>query len=144
MSWVIDGNNVLGRMGAPRESVEAKRELVQRLGQFARVRRVRVACYFDGPEPPQFGKHLGSVTVIFSGRTTADDLITERLAERSGWKLVTSDHGLASRLAGRRVEIITPMELMRQVEEAARQQPSTADAEDWQAWFADPKNRNGF
>jgi uncharacterized protein YaiI (UPF0178 family) len=145
MSWVIDGSNVLGRIGAPRESLEAKRELVQRLGQFARIRRVRVACYFDGPEPQQhFGKHIGSVTVIFSGRQSADDLIAERLAERSGWKLVTSDNGLASRLAGRRVEIIAPKDLTRMFEEDARQQPTTADTEDWQAWFSDPKNRNVF
>jgi predicted RNA-binding protein with PIN domain len=145
MSWVIDGNNVLGRLGGEaRESADAKRELVQRLAQFARVKRVRIACYFDGPEPAHFGRYLGNVTVFFSGKRSADELITERLAERSGWKLVTSDYALARRLEGRRVEIVAPAALLQLIEEAGRQQGSGLEADDWEAWFSDPKNRERF
>jgi uncharacterized protein YaiI (UPF0178 family) len=146
MSWVVDGNNLLGRIGGQaRESVDAKRELVQRLGQFARARRVRVACYFDGPEPESFGKHLGSVIVVFSGRRSADELIVQRLSERDGWKVVTSDQALASRVVGRRVEIVAPHAFARMLEETARQQGGGgSDADDWQAYFSDPKNRNVF
>jgi hypothetical protein len=142
MSWVVDGSNVLG---GSRESTETKRELVRRLAQFARLRRVRVACYFDGPEPEHFGKHLGQVTIIFSGTRSADELIAQRVAERSGWKLVTSDGPLAGRLGGRRVEVVASSKLLRMLEEDARQQGSDgAAADDWQAWFSDPKNRNVF
>lgn len=145
MSWVVDGNNLLGRISnTARESVDAKRELVQRLGQFARSKRVRVACYFDGPEPEHFGKHLGSVIVIFSGRKSADELIAQRVSERDGWKVVTSDQALAARVAGRRVEIVAPHELVRMLEETARQQAGGSDVDDWQAYFSDPKNRNVF
>jgi len=142
MSWVVDGSNVLG---GSRESTETKRELVRRLAQFARLRRVRVACYFDGPEPEHFGRHLGQVTIIFSGTRSADELIAQRVAERSGWKLVTSDGPLASRLGGRRVEVVAPSKLLRMLEDDARQQGSDGTAaDDWQAWFSDPKNRNVF
>ncbi len=142
MSWVVDGNNVLGRLGGKaQESTDAKRALVQRLAQFARTRRVRVTCYFDGPEPSSFGKVFGNATVVFSASRPADDLIAQKLREGSGWKLVTSDRELAARVAGRRVEIVEPRAFLGMLEETARQE---ADTEDWQAYFSDPKNRNVF
>jgi predicted RNA-binding protein with PIN domain len=146
MSWVIDGSNVLGRLGGgARESMTAKRELAKRLAQFGRTRRVRVACYFDGPEPEHFGKHLGGVMVIFSGKRTADDLIVQRVAEQSGWKVVTSDQTLAARVGGRRVEIVGAGDFLRMLDEIAReQQTGPSDEADWTAYFSDPKNRNVF
>jgi hypothetical protein len=145
MSWIVDGNNLLGRLGGvARESVDAKRELVQRLGQFARARKVRVVCFFDGPEPEHFGKQLGGVSVTFSGRLPADDLIVRKVDERSGWKVVTADRALASRIGGRRVEIVEPLAFLRMLEEAQSQSGDERQAEDWQAWFSDPKNRNVF
>lgn len=142
MSWVIDGNNLLGRLGIARESADAKRELVRRLAQFARSKRARVVCCFDGPEPPSFGKHLGGVTVVFSGARPADELIAQRVASGNGWKVVTSDQALASRVGGRRVAIIPPQQFARELEES--QPPESVDAADWQAYFSDPKNRNSF
>src|ERR1700686_2634575 len=108
MSWVIDGNNLLGRAGAARDEVDAKRQLVRTLSAFARANRTKVACYFDGPEPDQFGKHLGGVSVIFSGSRSADDLIINRVASGSGWKVVTADRALSARIKRREVSIIHP------------------------------------
>lgn len=144
MSWVVDGSNVLGRLASQaRESADAKRELVRRAAQFARVRHTRVACYFDGHEPERFGKTFGNATVLFSGTRPADDLIVRKLDEGTGWKLVTSDRVLAARVSPRRVEIVDPHAFLHMLEEA--QQPSGGkDAEDWQAYFSDPKNRNVF
>jgi predicted RNA-binding protein with PIN domain len=145
MSWVIDGNNLLGRLGGwARESIDAKRELVRKLTQFARAKRVRVACFFDGIEPEHFGKQLGGVSVHFTGGDPADDWIVRKLSERSGWKVVTSDRGLAARVAGRRVEIVAPLAFLRMLDEAAQQSGDQRQAEDWEAWFSDPKNRNVF
>src|SRR5881398_2244550 len=104
MSWLIDGSNLLG---AGRESDDAKRVLVQELARFARARRARVTCYFDGPEPPSFGKHLGNVTVVFSGRRSADALIAERVAGGRDWNVVTSDRAVINRVEGRRVTVLS-------------------------------------
>ena len=52
MSWVIDGNNLLGRAGASRDAADTKRQLVRSLANFARAKRTKVACYFDGTERP--------------------------------------------------------------------------------------------
>lgn len=143
MSWVIDGNNLLGRAGAARDDAENKRRLVRSLTQFGRVRRTKVACYFDGAEPEHFGRHLGGVTVIFSGARPADDLIARRVAEGSGWKVVTSDRALANRIARRQVEIVDPRAFLAELESLPQGEEKAAE-EEWLAWFADPKNKNVF
>jgi hypothetical protein len=144
VSWLIDGSNVLGRLRLPRESDAAKRELVTLLARFARSRRVRVACYFDGAEPASFGKNLGGLSVIFSGNRPADDLIVARVASGTSWTVVTADQALASRVAGRRVKIVAPAELAQAFEQLAREGEGAASADDWAEWFSDPKNRDGF
>jgi YacP-like NYN domain len=138
--WLIDGSNVLG---ADRHSDDSKRRLMRIAAAFARAKRTRVTCIFDGPEPPSFGTHLGSVTAVFSGTRTADDLIIERAASGRGWSVVTSDRGLASRIARRHVNVVAPAAFLREAEEAAA---STGEggAEDWTAYFSDAKNRMKF
>jgi predicted RNA-binding protein with PIN domain len=142
MPYLVDGSNVLGRRGADRESDEAKRHLVKLLAGLARMKRTSVVCVFDGHAPEGFARHLGRVTVLFSGNRSADDLIVERAAEGKGWKVVTADRQLAARTAGRRVEIVEPRHLLAEVEAAAHPAGEVGAGEDWEAWFSDPKNRN--
>jgi predicted RNA-binding protein with PIN domain len=143
MSWVIDGNNLLGRAGAARDTADSKRQLVRLLANFARANRTKLACFFDGPEPEHFGKHLGSVSVIFSGARSADELIAMRVAAGSGWKVVTADRALAARIKRRQVEIIDPGHFMVELERLPQGEERGGD-EEWLAWFSDPKNRNIF
>jgi uncharacterized protein YaiI (UPF0178 family) len=143
MSWVIDGNNLLGRAGVSRDASDTKRQLVRALANFARAKRTKVACYFDGSEPEHFGRHLGSVTVIFSGSRSADDLIAKKVATGSGWKVVTADRGLAARIQRRQVDVIDPSGFMAELEALPAGEEKVA-GEEWLAWFSDPKNRNIF
>jgi predicted RNA-binding protein with PIN domain len=143
MSWVIDGNNLLGRAGASRDAADSKRQLVRALANFARAKRTKVACYFDGPEPEHFGRHLGSVTVNFSGARSADDLIAKKVATGSGWKVVTADRALAARIRRRQVEVVDPGGFMAELE-SLPQGEERGGGEEWLAWFSDPKNRNVF
>jgi len=143
MSWVIDGNNLLGRAGESRGTSDTKRQLVRTLANFARARRTRVACYFDGVEPEHFGRHLGGVTVIFSGARIADDLIAKKVATGSGWKVVTADRALGARIQRRQVKVIDPGAFMAELESLPQGEERVAD-EDWLTWFSDPKNRNVF
>jgi predicted RNA-binding protein with PIN domain len=140
MSWIIDGSNILG--GA-RTDVVAKRKLVQALAQFARARRTKVICTFDGSEPEHFGANLGRVRVMFSGARPADELIAKQVASGSGWTVVTSDRALAARIKRRTVAIVDAASFMHELE-SLPQSESTASAEDWAAYFSDPKNRNIF
>ncbi len=139
MPFLIDGSNVLGAMRVDRHGEEGKRGLVRLLAAFARARKTRVTCIFDGPEPPSFAKSLGAVTVAFSGTRSADDLIAERAANGRGWSVVTSDRGLAARVQRRQVEIVAPTVFIRQMEEAAsgEEQPGG----DWDTYFSDPRKQ---
>jgi predicted RNA-binding protein with PIN domain len=140
MSWVVDGSNLLGNS---RSDPSEKRKLVQALAQFARAKRTKVVCTFDGVEPEHFGAHLGGVSVVFSGARPADDLIEKRVASGSGWKVVTSDRALGARVRRRAVEVIDTGAFMRQLESLGTAE-TTAAADDWAAYFSDPKNRNIF
>ena len=142
MPFLIDGSNVLGAMRVDRHSDEAKRGLVRLLAGFARARRTKVTCIFDGLEPASFARHLGGVTVVFSGTRPADDLIADRAAHGRGWSVVTSDRGLAARVQRRQVEVVAPAPFIRQLEEAASGESDPAD--DWSAYFSDDKNRLKF
>ncbi|MDQ3281830.1 MAG: NYN domain-containing protein [Acidobacteriota bacterium] len=142
MPFLIDGSNVLGVMRVDRHGEEGKRGLVRLLASFARARQTRVTCVFDGPEPPSFAKHLGSVTVAFSGTRSADDVIAERAGSGRGWSVVTSDRGLAARVQRREVVIVAPTAFIREMEAAASGE-STPD-DDWAEYFSDDKNRLKF
>jgi predicted RNA-binding protein with PIN domain len=142
MPYLIDGSNLLGAMRVDRHGEESKRNLVRLLASFARARKTKVSCIFDGPEPPSFAKHLGAVSVAFSGTRPADDLIAERCANGRGWSVVTSDRGLATRVQRRQVEILSPAQFIREMEASASSESDVAD--DWSEYFSDPKNRLKF
>ncbi len=140
MSWVVDGSNLLG---SARADVAAKRKLVQALAQFARARRTKVICLFDGSEPEHFGKQLGGVRVVFSGTRAADELIAKQVSNGSGWKVVTSDRALAAKIRRRAVEVVESSSFQRELESLPSDETASS-ADDWTAYFSDPKNRNVF
>jgi uncharacterized protein YaiI (UPF0178 family) len=142
MPWLIDGSNVLGAMRVDRTSDDAKRQLLRLCAAFARAKRTKVTCIFDGPEPASFARGLGSATAVFSGGRSADELIAERAAQGRGWSVVTSDRGLAARVQRRQVEVVQPSAFMREIELASTTEES--GGEDWTAWFSDPKNKLDF
>ena len=143
MRVLVDGSNLLGAMRLDRESAEAKRELLRLLASWARRRKARVTCFFDGYRPPSFAATLGAVVARFSHPRAADDSIVEEVEKlaRESFRLVTSDAALATRCRGRRVEVI---EARRFAEElvAGEGDEGEAPAADWENYFSDPKNRN--
>ncbi|MEA2490992.1 MAG: hypothetical protein QOH21_2784 [Acidobacteriota bacterium] len=143
MPWLIDGSNLLGAMRVDRIAEESKRGLVRLLASFARAKKTRVTCVFDGPEPPSFARVLGGLTVVFGNGRPADDIIAERAAQGRGWSVVTNDRGLGERIARSQVEIVAATPFIRQMEEAAASGEETVE-EDWTNYFSDPKNRLDF
>lgn len=142
MPWLIDGSNVLGASGRDVRNDQAKREFVGVLAAFARARRTRVTCLFDGEPPAAFPTHLGSVTIAFSGPRPADDVIVQRASTGHGWIVVTSDLALANRVRRRSVEVQSSLQFLRALEEL--QSEGREGGSDWEAYFSDPKNRHDF
>ena len=141
--WLIDGSNVLGAMRADRHAVESKRELARLVASFSRAKRTKVTLFFDGPEPPNFARHLGSTTIVFASKRKADEVIVEQAQAARDAHVVTSDRELAARVAGRRIEIVDAQQFLRDLE-AAQADPAATTDDDWMSYFSDPKNREKF
>ena len=143
MRVLVDGSNLLGAMRLDRESADATRELLRLLASWARRKKAKVTCFFDGYRPASFAATLGAVVARFSHPRAADDAIVEEVEKlaRESFRLVTSDAALAGRCRGRRVEIVDARRFAEELV-AGEGEPGEAPAADWENYFSDPKNRN--
>jgi hypothetical protein len=138
MLFLVDGSNVAGAVARAPHDEDAKRELVRIASSVARAKRAKAILFFDGTSPSSFASRLGSVEVRFSGKGSADDaIVRESRARKEPLIVVTADRGLAARVSGREVEILSPRAF---IELAAA--PESSEKTDWDAYFSDPNNRN--
>ena len=97
MPYLIDGHNLIPKLGLHLDSVDDEMELVAILQEFCRLERRQVEVFFDGAPVSQAGtRKLGSVTAHFVRLgTTADDAIRNRLKKLGkgarNWTVVSSD-----------------------------------------------------
>jgi predicted RNA-binding protein with PIN domain len=102
MPYLIDGNNLLGSWGGPREDDDRRAEVVRRVAAFCRARGARATLVFDGgPLRPELASQdLGPVSIrVPQQGQTADDVIrelVERTLRPADWMVVTSDKALYS------------------------------------------------
>jgi predicted RNA-binding protein with PIN domain len=102
MSYLVDGNNVMGqRVGWHRDKAGARRRLLGELARFARAAGVTVEAVFDGA-PDEFfpdGSSFMGVRVFYAERGADADArikqMVEASRERRTLKVVTSDRALA-------------------------------------------------
>jgi predicted RNA-binding protein with PIN domain len=102
MPYLIDGNNLLGSWGGPRQDDDRRAETVRRVAAFCRARGARATLVFDGAplRPELANQELGplSLRVPPQGQD-ADDVIRdliERAERPADWIVVTSDKALYS------------------------------------------------
>ena len=97
MPYLIDGHNLIPKLGLRLDSVDDEMELVALLQEFCRLEHRQVEVFFDGAPAHQSGpRKLGSVTAHFVRLgTTADDAIRSRLKRlgksAKNWIVVSSD-----------------------------------------------------
>ena len=98
MPYLIDGHNLIPKIGLRLDSPDDEMELIAILQEFCRLERKQVDVYFDGAPTPQAGsRKQGAVTAHFiSLKTTADNAIRNRLKKMGksakNWIVVSSDH----------------------------------------------------
>lgn len=98
MSYLIDGHNLIPKLGLHLDSIDDEMELVAVLQEFCRLQRRTVEVYFDGAPAGRAGtQKLGMVTAHFVRLgTTADNAIKARLAKLGraarNWIVISSDH----------------------------------------------------
>lgn len=147
MPYLIDGHNLIPRLGLSLRAADDELQLIARLQAFCRVRRKQVEVYFDGAPPGQAGtRTVGPVTAHFVRQgSTADEAIRRRLhrlgrAARN-WIVVSSDHAVQAAARAVGAQALESEAFAAQVIEAAREAPATAtgngklSAEEVEAWL---------
>ena len=102
MPFLIDGHNLIPKVGLRLESIDDELELVAILQEYSRKARKDIEVYFDGAPPGgTSSRRFGRVTAYFvSARSTADAAIEQRLKALKGqarnWTVISSDDRVRS------------------------------------------------
>ena len=128
MAYLIDGNNLLGRI-APHELRErgGREGLVVRLLAFQRLTRTRIHVVFDGsPEEEPVADVLNpKFTVHYPGRgQSADEVIAgliDRQADRRSFFVVSSDRAIRGLAKAHGLQSVTSDEFAREIKRALRE-----------------------
>ena len=91
MPYIIDGHNLIPKLGLRLDSIDDELDLLARLQEFCRLRRTQVEVYFDGAPPGQAStRKAGVVTAHFVRQGSSADASIEtpaNQAEESGQEL---------------------------------------------------------
>lgn len=152
MPYLIDGHNLIPKIGLHLESMNDEMELVAILQGFARLKRQQVEVYFDGAPAPHAGtRSLGTIRAHFIRLgQTADNAIRNRLNKmgKSAKNLivVSSDHEVQNAARGHHAQFISAEEFVKQLKAAMTYIPKTSrddkklsahEVEEWLQLFRD-------
>jgi predicted RNA-binding protein with PIN domain len=155
MPYLIDGHNLIPKLGLRLDSMDDEMELVAILQEFCRLERRQAEVYFDGAPAPQAGtRKLGAVIAHFVPLgTTADDAIRRRLRRMGksakNWSVVSSDRQVQADARAAGADVIPSEAFARQLKQARETAPKTAEerklskqeVEDWLMLFKGGRNK---
>lgn len=124
MPYIIDGHNLIPKLGLRLDEPDDEMELVRLLQDFARIRRQQVDVYFDGAPAGQAGmRKFGSIKAHFVRQgQTADSAIRRRLEEMGkaakNWIVVSSDHEVQSAARVHQAQSLRSEEFVKQIRTA--------------------------
>jgi predicted RNA-binding protein with PIN domain len=129
MPYLIDGHNLIPKVGLRLDSPDDEMELVTILQEFARLKRQQVEVYFDGAPVGQAGtRKLGTVKAHFVRLgQTADNAIRARLIKMEktakNWTVVSSDREVQSAARLAHAQFITSEEFVKMIKRAINSAP---------------------
>jgi predicted RNA-binding protein with PIN domain len=97
MPYLIDGHNLVPKLGLQLDSLDDEEQLIARLQEFCRLRRAQVEVFFDGAPAGQVStRKAGVVTAHFVRKGSSADAAIEGRLDRLGkaarnWTVVSSD-----------------------------------------------------
>jgi len=113
MPYLIDGHNLIPKLGLRLDSMDDEMELITILQEFCRLERKQAEVFFDGaPAGHAQTRKFGSVTAHFVRLgATADDAISKRLKSlRKGarnWTVISSDRQVQAEARAASAEVIS-------------------------------------
>ncbi|WKZ36118.1 MAG: NYN domain-containing protein [Anaerolineales bacterium] len=132
MPYLIDGHNLIPKLGLRLESMDDEMELAALLQEFARLKRKQVEVYFDGAPAPHAGtRKLGTVRAHFIRRgQTADAAIRARLVTMGksarNWIVVSSDREVQSAARANQAQFISSEEFAKLLKTILASAPQTS------------------
>ena len=134
MPYLIDGHNLIPKLGLRLDSMDDEQELVAILQEYSRIeRKKQVEVFFDGAPPPHAGtRRLGNITAHFvlQGRT-ADDAIKRRLNKMGksarNWTVISSDRQVQIEARSTGANILSSDAFAKQLKKARNSAPKPAD-----------------
>jgi len=149
MPYLIDGHNLIPKLGLRLDSPDDEVELVAVLQEYCRTQRRAAEVYFDGaPAGAARVEKLGAVTAHFIRMgTTADAAIAARLRKMGraarNWTVISSDRQVQASADAARAGWLSSEEFARQLQRisesppAVERPPSPEQVEEWLRLFGD-------
>lgn len=151
MPTLIDGHNLIPKLGLRLDSFDDEIELVERLNEYCRLsRKTGLEVYFDNGSPGQAEtRRIGLLTAHFIRKPRiADEAIRLRLKKlgraAKNWTVVSSDHRVQQEAGRAGAKSISSEEFAASVMETLRNgppapEPKTAmsehELEEWMQFF---------
>ena len=153
MPYLIDGHNLIPKLGLRLESIDDEMELIAILQEFYRQNHKQIEVYFDGAPPPHAGtRKLGAVTAHFVRLgSTADSAIRSRLKalgkSARNWTVVSSDRQVQAEASAARAEVLSSDSFAALLKQARAARPkansdrklSEDEIEEWMRLFQNRK-----
>ena len=156
MPYLVDGHNLIPKVGLRLDSFDDELELVTILQEFSRLHRRQVEVYFDGAPADQAGtRRLGTVKAYFvRAGTTADAAIARRLRKMGraakNWTVVSSDRQVQAEARNVHAEVLSSDEFARLLYQTPRGETtkpavdrkiSPAEVDEWMKIFGSRGHR---
>jgi predicted RNA-binding protein with PIN domain len=151
MSYLVDGNNVMGQsVGWHRDKPRARRTLMDELANFAALKHASIAVVFDGAPEPHFpeGSSYRGIKLHYAARGFDADTriksLVESARERKTLRVVTSDRALADYVRRCGVQVIRSGEFRKIMEgvnseeasaQEVKREPQAGDTDHWLRYF---------
>jgi predicted RNA-binding protein with PIN domain len=158
MPYLIDGHNLIPKLGLRLDSVDDEMELITILQDFCRVEHRQVQVFFDGAPVNHAGtQKLGAVTAHFVRMgNSADNAIRNRLKQlgRSArnWTVISSDRQVQAEARAAQAEVISSDSFAAMLKQVHADPPqpnpetklSQKEVEDWLKLFEDRSHNKKF
>ena len=153
MPYLIDGHNLIPKIGLHLDSIDDEMELISILQEFSKAGHKQIEVFFDGAPAAQAGtRKLGTITAHFVRQgTTADDAIRKRLKalgkSARNWTVVSSDRQVQAEAHAAQAEVVSSDSfagMLKQTHSSttkpnSERKLSQKEVEDWLKWFEDRK-----
>jgi predicted RNA-binding protein with PIN domain len=155
MPYLIDGHNLIPKLGLRLNSMDDEMELVAILQEFCRLERRQVEVFFDGAPAPHAGtRRLGTVTAHFVPLgTTADEAIRKHLKKMGksarNWTVISSDRQVQADARAVQAEVISSDAFAVTLKQARNSAPkptnerklSSQEVDDWLKLFEERRHK---